>query len=59
MIHPVDCDCELCLHECPECVECFLCGQTSHRFRDEPECEDCGLPHPGYDGALKRMLGDK
>lgn len=50
--HPSGCECEY-DHGCHDCP---CCGTIEHRFTDEPYCDDCGKPHPGYFGALREML---
>ena len=52
-MHTDDCGCEW-DHGCHKCK---CCGAVDHRYGDEPYCDDCGKPHPGYFGALRRMVG--
>lgn len=39
------------------CDPCKACGEVRHVYGDEPYCENCGLPHEGFFGAIKRMIG--
>jgi len=50
---PESCDCE---NRHGDCVACKCCGDSGHHFGDDPECDNCGMPHPGFYGALRRMI---
>ena len=50
--------CAVCYDD-PGCDGCKACNRELHRYGDDPYCDECGQPHPGYFGAIKDMLGGK